>query len=493
MASEDTFKATRRVLELIGLVPDEIQTFFNMTGRDLMMAGEIAVIVGIPEARAEEIAKKLVSKGLAREIPGKITYYTALPPYVALLSQIRQFKDSIRNVQASTPQNLQIKFQSMEQSSQKLQKFEEYRNYVREMKTKLPAQLRNDFQKFEKELEQVKKFHDVKKFILELRQLAPNEISKEFEKMESLIENVKTEISSAFETQFRVGAMKTMAEKIVGKVVSTHFLNMTEYFKDKFIKTTQNMLDQVISQLGMLSDTAGDISSDLGTTFESVEAGLESTLEDLEKRITGVHQDVVAGIEELKTTFQREIFQTLQDDIILNIIKQFELAEQTMNEFWERSKLTHQQSYKDVWFIRSPEGMKAQINDSISRAKMRLHIIAPKIEHIDIIALSKLRSNVNIRISTNYNSINVMDQEKLSQIERYPNISIRNYQRENIWAINKDFEEVIVCVVSKSESGGIEIAGMGSVLDEHIKLFAGVLEDVWIQSKKLSSLGLYAR
>ncbi|MFX1293149.1 MAG: hypothetical protein ACFFAG_19550, partial [Promethearchaeota archaeon] len=32
----------------------------------------------------------------------------------------------------------------------------------------------------------------------------------------------------------------------------------------------------------------------------------------------------------------------------------------------------------------------------------------------------------------------------------------------------------------------LEIAGMGSILEEHVKLFAGVLEEVWMQAKKIS-------
>jgi hypothetical protein len=42
--------------------------------------------------------------------------------------------------------------------------------------------------------------------------------------------------------------------------------------------------------------------------------------------------------------------------------------------------------------------------------------------------------------------------------------------------------------LSKTEEGELQVAGMGSVLEEHVKLFAGVLEDVWIQSKKLDQV-----
>jgi len=159
-----------------------------------------------------------------------------------------------------------------------------------------------------------------------------------------------------------------------------------------------------------------------------------------------------------------------------------------MNEFWERSKEVSLLNFKDVWFVRSFEGIKAQINESLTRVKMRVHIVAPKLEDIDLVALSRLKKHVNIRISTNFDLSNPEDQMRFKQIEDLPNFAIRHYSRENLWSINKDFEEVVICAVSKTDQGEFEIAGMGSVLEEHVKLFASVLEDVWIQSKKIDQV-----
>jgi len=145
-------------------------------------------------------------------------------------------------------------------------------------------------------------------------------------------------------------------------------------------------------------------------------------------------------------------------------------------------------SFKDVWFIRSVEGIKAQINESLTRVKMRVHIIAPKLEDVDLVALTRLKRHINIRISTNFDLSNPEDQMRFKQIAEFPNFALRHYGRENLWSINKDFEEVVVSVLSQTEEGELQIAGMGSVLEEHVKLFAAVLEDVWIQSKKLDQV-----
>jgi hypothetical protein len=356
------------------------------------------------------------------------------------------------------------------------------------MKNELPSQIKTHFESFNKQLDEIKQFRDVKKYIVNLKDIVPADIIKEFDVMETRLEKIKSEISETFEKQFRVPAIKNMAEKIVDRVVSREFNEMTVHFREKFVTTTQNMLDQVINQLGSLSDSAIDIGTDLNSVFLEIESGLKSTLDDLEQRITSVHDDVTSGIANLKSMFQKEIFETISDDIIVNIINQLELSEQTMKEFWERSKEQSLLTYKDVWFVQSKEGMIAEVNNAVSRAKMRLQIIAPRLEDVDIVALSKCRHHINIRICTNFNVGNPEDMERLNQIKAIDNCQLRWYPRENLWSINKDFEEVVVCVISKSESGQ-EIAGMGSVLEEHVKLFAALLEDVWIQSKRLEMVG----
>ncbi len=482
--SQDDDSATKQVLELIGLAHDEVDTYYKITGRGPVMVGEIALIAEVSEERASEIAENLFHKGLLKQIPGKVPIYETLPPYAALVNQIHQFKEKIKEFGQVAPKNLQERFESLGKQSVKLKKLDDYRIYLQLMKTKLPAQIKTQFDRFDAALDQVKRFQDVKKFILNLKEIVPSDITKEFEVMESRLEIMKTEISNKFEKQFRIGALKSMAEKIVSRVISVQFREITEYFKKKFVETTQRMLDQVINQLGSLTDTAGEISTDLSTIFVDIDAGIKTTLTDLENRVSAVYDDILTGIQELQDVFQKEIFETLQNDIIDNIIGQLESAEITMNEFWERSKQASLLSFKDVWFVRSVEGVKAQINELVSRVKMRVHITAPKLSDIDLIALSQLKKHINIRISTNFDLNNPEDQIKFQQLEDIPNITIRLYPIENLWAINKDFEEVVVCVVSKKGEGEFEIAGMGSVLEEHVKLFAGVLEDVWIQSKR---------
>ena len=483
--SDKKFESTKEVLQLIGLGQDEIETFFQLTGRGPVKAGEIALLLDIPEERAVTVAKNLLEKGLVREIPGANPFYIALPPYSALLNQIQNFKEVVEKIQESTPKALQLKFKEIEEHSAKLGKFNEYRNFINIMKTNLPAQVKTQFSKVENELENVKRFQEIRAFILNLREIAPEEVIKEFDVVETRLEKIKSEISVAFEKQFRIGALKNMAEKIVSKIITEQFSDLTDYFREKFVTSIRGTLDQVTEQLASISDVAGEMSVDLSNFLDEIVSGLEETMEDLDGRIATVYEDVDKGIEELKGMFQSEIYKTLEKDIMTNILLQLDLSERTMTEFWERSKETSMLTFKDVWFVRSAEGMKAQINEALTRVKAKFHIITPKLADIDIVAVTKVKKFVNIRISTNFDYSNPKDQAKLAEILKYPNVQVRLYNRENLYSLNRDFEEICICAVSKNEFGGLEIAGMGSVLPEHVKLFAPLVEDVWIQSKKI--------
>ena len=487
MASEQGFKSTQEVLELIGLAPDEIDVYFRITGRGPVSAGEMGLLGGVDEVRAQAIAKNLTDKGLVREIPGKTPHYSALPPYAALMKQIHQFKESVVGLKTSTPTNLEGRFVGMEKSIASLDKFQEYREFIRDMKESLPKKMKSQLSKFEDKMKGVEKFHDLRLFILNLKEVVPPDIEMEFGRMQSRLETIKSEIAQAFEKQFRVGALSSFAEKIVSRIIKDQFEEMAGYFRDKVIQTTQNTLDQVIDQLGSITDTAGEISDGIGDSFTNIESGLVETLTDLESKVTEVNDSIQKGISELKGEFQKEVVESLDDDVMGQVIRQLELAENTMQEFWDRSKDASMMTFKDVWFIRSAEAMQSQINEAMSMVKMRMFVICPHISDIDFTALSKVKSRINMRISTNFDQNNAADKQKLDSIKEMDNITVRYYPRGTLWAMNKDFEEMIISVVSPDENGR-SVAGMGSVLDEHIKLFAATIEDVWLQSKKLEQI-----
>lgn len=141
---------------------------------------------------------------------------------------------------------------------------------------------------------------------------------------------------------------------------------------------------------------------------------------------------------------------------------------------------------KDVWFIRTPEGMRAQINDEVSRAKMRVLIVAPSLVDLDLPSLMAAPKFVNIRLSCSIDVNDPSHQQILDQLGSRANITVRHRELQNLWGINRDYEEIILGIIGETptEEGAHDVAAIGSILQEHIRILVPILEDAWMGSRK---------
>jgi len=118
---------------------------------------------------------------------------------------------------------------------------------------------------------------------------------------------------------------------------------------------------------------------------------------------------------------------------------------------------------------------------------MRLLIVAPNITEINTSILQSLPKHINIRIATCINPDTPEHIEILQILDGMQNVSYRNREQQDLWGINRDYEEVILCILSKIDIGkekGIEIGGIGSIVQQHIKIFVPVLEEAWRGAQK---------
>jgi len=169
------------------------------------------------------------------------------------------------------------------------------------------------------------------------------------------------------------------------------------------------------------------------------------------------------------------------------ILERLEISQITTREFWEKEKQVSLFTMQAIFFIRSIEAIKAHINDEIAQAKMRILIVAPEITDVDLDKLKAIPTHINIRIAANINVSIPEHMDLVRDLDEIHNITYRSRELKNLWGINRDYEEVILCVVSETEIDGIkstEIAGIGSMLEEHIKIFVPVLEEAWVGAHK---------
>ena len=259
-------------------------------------------------------------------------------------------------------------------------------------------------------------------------------------------------------------------------------------------KATQGLDTEIISNLKKkIEDAVKNIKGitaksgeDTEKIFAEMSKNFDKAVKMAEEKIDGISGGIFQSFGNIKDVFSREIVDTL-NNTLEDILKRLEISEITTKEFWDQAKRGKLFTMKDIWFIRSMESAKAHINDEIAKAKMRVLVVAPQITDVDIDAIKERPSRINFRIAAYIDPTSPVHEAILREFDNMDNVDYRNRSLQNLWGINRDYEEVVLCVLSKTEFRGetiTEIAGIGSIIEEHIKIFVPVLEDAWVSARK---------
>ncbi len=517
--SADTLGILGEVLSDIGLTQKETELYFHCTRLGPVSVGEMALLIELPVDAVGEIAKKFVVKGLFKEIAGATQYYQALPPYAALLTQLQKFAGFITTIKDETPRELQRSFSTFEQSTKGVQNLKEFVTYLMLIKDDVSTSLNTQKQALDGTLDRLKNQQGVIPFITTLRdqssslldnqvksldnQLAKNEamLDQQINMIENQLAVIQDKITRNLE-KLRLGVILQTVQDVIQKImrgeieairqsfqndIKVPFRQMITSLKDTFQKEFgapfRSLLTQLSTKIQGVSTDAGKIDDDLRNLFTSILGQFGTTLTDASTRIQGISDSVMTAFSELRNTFAQNVIVTL-DDVLGKVLTRLNMSTKTIEEFWQEAKRIIRVSAKDIWFVRTPEGMKAQIIDASSRAKMKVLVIAPTLTDVDIPSLLQAPKFINVRVAARIQPDDPKHRQILDSFASHPNITVRQWDLQNLWAINRDSEEVIVGIVSKLAGGTLDVAGIGSTLQEHIKIFAGILEDAWIGSRK---------
>jgi len=270
------------------------------------------------------------------------------------------------------------------------------------------------------------------------------------------------------------------------KVTDQGLKRTTESISTKVIPKMDNSMRTTIDDIDVIVNSSVSTGEEMKSFFGDITDSFSNAVSMAGEKITEISEEVSSSFSQLKELFTGKVINTL-NEVLANILQKLETNLTTTNEFWEQAKQVTLFTMKDIWFINSIEAAKAHIIDQIPKAKMRFLIVAPQITDIDVDSLRDCSQHVNIRIVANIDLSIPEHDTVIKEMDKFENITYRHGKGHNLWAANRDSEEVLVCVVSKSEIKGetmIEIAGIGSTMPEHITIFAPILQDVWMSGKK---------
>jgi len=519
---------TRQVLSEIDLTNEEIDLYFRITGREAVSVGEMAILTGNTKAKCQEIADKFVKKGLFKEIVGARPHYSALPPYAALVSQLQKFHKYISDIKSSIPAQLKKTFAQLESESGKVvvEPKSVPTELMKELKDNMLTQIRSQKKEFDDTLavmDQIRgitddisnlegytesvmgtQMGDLKKQFEAINTKTSQIIKSQINDLKNEFDNIKSTVSDNLQ-KLRLGVIQQTVDQVIDKIINAKLKEISDNinvqlsvsqvaFSDELKKVTQGVDSELISKLKeSLKSTIQNIDGlstqaqeDKEKIYAEITENFNKAVQMAESKIEGISGTTFESLGTLKDVFTNQIVKTL-DNTLDDILRKLETSEKVTSEFWEQAKTGKSITMKDIWFIRSPEAAKAHINDEISKAKMRLLLVAPQISDVDINAIMDRPSRINFRIAASIDFSNPEHAEIIEQLDKMDNVDYRNRALQNLWGVNRDYEEVIVCVLSKAEVRGetiTEIAGIGSIIEEHIKIFVPILEESWMGARK---------
>jgi len=519
---------TKQVLSEIDLTDEEIDLYFRITGREAVSIGEMAILTGNSKVKCQEIADKFVKKGLFKEIVGARPHYSALPPYAALVSQLQKFHKYISDIKSSIPAQLKKSFAQLESESGKVEVKPKPvpTELMKELKDNMLTQIRSQKKEFDDTIAVMDQIRGITNDISNLEGYTDSvmgtqmgDLKKQFETintktsqiikgqvndLKNEFENIKSTVSGNLQ-KLRLGVISQTVDQVIDKIINAKLKEISDNinvqlsvsqvaFSDELKKVTQGVDSELISKLKeSLKSTIKNIDGlsteaqeDKEKIYLEITENFNKAVQMAEDKIEGISGTTFESLGTLKDVFSSQIVATL-DNTLDDILKKLETSEKVTSEFWEQAKTGRSITMKDIWFIRSPEAAKAHINDEISKAKMRILLVAPQINDVDIKAIMERPARINFRIAASIDFSNPEHAEIIEQLDKMDNVDYRNRGLQNLWGVNRDYEEVIVCVLSKAEVRGesiTEIAGIGSIIEEHIKIFVPILEESWMGAKK---------
>ncbi|MFX0005643.1 MAG: hypothetical protein ACFFA7_04985 [Promethearchaeota archaeon] len=517
---------TKQVLSEIDLSDDEIELYFRTTGREAVSIGEMSILINKSKEDCKKIAEKFVDKGLFKEIVGATPHFQALPPYAALIAQLQNFYKYISDIKSKIPKQLDVSFAKLESQTEGMERLKDSSEVMDGLKEKMLSQIQAQKKEFDSTISAIDQIRTISEDISQLGDITKSltddqlgSLSKQFENLNvrtsQIIKNQVDDLRDQFGDikntitdnlqKLRLGVIQQAVGDVIDKVIASRLKDITDnlnvqlsvsqtVFADELKKATQGINTEVVSKLqDSLQEAVKNIDSitaksgeDKNKIFSDLSDNFNKAVKLAEERIDGLSGGIFESFGNIKDIFGKGIVDTL-DNTLSDIMSRLEVSEITTREFWEQAKGRRGITMKDIWFIRSPEAAKAHINDEISKAKMRVLIVAPNLSDIDIEAIKSRPSRINFRIAAYIDPTIPEHEAIMREMDKMDNVDYRNRGLQNLWGINKDYEEVILCVLSKTEFRGetiTEIAGIGSIIEEHIKIFVPIIEEAWVGARK---------
>ena len=295
-----------------------------------------------------------------------------------------------------------------------------------EDKERIIANLQNELKVMKQEMERVNLF-DIK-----------------MKSKDELIDNLQNSM------ELKEDQIKTLRDSINLKTEQIKTLDTTLKIKDEKIKTMERTILLIEEKINNIKEHSVD-------KEELVEKN--KYIEDLQGKL-----DILKGELE-KADEDLEILETENETLRNQIVAS------------TGSKII------DSTHLEIPKKMILEkMKEILMKALHNVTIVVPNIRDLQELTLYEVRSSVIIKVSTSIDITLEEDAEILEELESLDNITIRMFESEDRYVIDRDGEELLFAVIGKNENNHLVLQTKDSM---HIKSFKYLIMEAWLRSRKL--------
>ncbi|MFX1496094.1 MAG: coiled-coil domain-containing protein [Promethearchaeota archaeon] len=261
---------------------------------------------------------------------------------------------------------------------------------------------------------------------------------------DEMIENLQNSIN------LKEDQIQTLKDSLKLKSEQVNTLDNSVKIKNEKILTLEKSIELKERQLDTLSDSTVD---------KNVILERDKIIQDLETKIEALGKELSTADEDLEALEQEN--------------------EKLRNQFAAVSGA----KIIDWTAIEIPKSrILEKMKEILMKALHNVTIAVPNIKDLQKLYLYEVKSSVNMKISCLIDPSLEDDAELLEEFESLDNISIRMYEGEDRYIIDRDGEELLFAVIGKNESNHLVIHTKDP---KHLKLFRSLVMESWLRSRKI--------
>lgn len=323
------------LFKAIGLSEEESLIYFYLHNNYLPSMKDISEGLEISERTVKEVLSKLEERKLITIVDAETGKYTVLPPYPIFSSLIHFINQSIHKLQEALPKALHGQLKGVEESKADHKRMKEFQEYLNDIKISLPETIEKEHHRYKELIGGSSIFTEIKDYVLKLYTVIPEietTASKQLDDPNDLLGKLKSKLEKQFEDEFKIGALTTLASKLLDEFIREHFNEITNQYVEKLKDITNSMIKDSVDHLGKLSESADHVSTDLKIALLTIHTGMKAILNNLTNRVLNVHEEVDAKIKTLTNTFKEAIDRSFKEGTIEKILEYLEQSEQSLRE-----------------------------------------------------------------------------------------------------------------------------------------------------------------